>query len=365
MTILLLGSDIRPKEDAARADTIIVARFDPETKKTLLVSIPRDTRVDIPGHGVGKINTANYLGGPALMIETVEDLLDISVNHYMEIDFKGFVGIVDALGGVYVDVDSEIDDWDASSHSPSHRAAHIDPGYQLLDGEYALTYVRSRDFPDADFTRMRHQQEFFRALAKQSTRFENVFKMPAAISEFAKATTTDLGVSEILGLVNSARGIDEENIQTATLSGEWQSPYVYPDEDLIVQLGTALREGGDIEEGAATDEGGEVSLDPSTVEVDIRNGAGTVGIASEASDVLGAEGFTVVEIGNANQFVYDETLVVYREDQPRAEAVASALPVAKVIPSRGMYAFESDVLVVIGKDWPVGYKPGDPKPTQE
>jgi len=365
VTILLLGSDIRPKEEAARADTIIIARFDPETKKTLLVSIPRDTRVDIPGYGVGKINTANYLGGPALMIETVEDFMDVSINHYMEIDFKGFVGIVDALGGVYVDVDTEIDDWNASSHSPGHQASHIDPGYQLLTGEYALTYVRSRDFPDADFTRMRHQQEFFKALAKQSTRFENVFRMPTAISEFAKATTTDLGVKEMLGLASAARGIDENDIQTATLTGEWRSPFVHPDEELLVQLSKALNEGGDIEEGVATGDDGDVSLDPSTVEVDIRNGAGTVGLASEASDVLEAIGFQVIEIGNANQFVYEETLVVYREGQPRAEAVATALPVGKVIPSRGMYAFESDVLVVIGKDWPVGFKPGDTKPTDQ
>lgn len=363
ITILLLGSDIRPDEETARADTIIVARFDPETKKTLLVSIPRDTRAEIPGHGVGKINQANYLGGPALMIETVEELLDISVNHYMEIDFKGFVGIVDALGGVYIDVDTEIDDWKAASHSKGHRASHIDPGYQLLDGEYALTYVRSRDFIDADFTRMRHQQEFFKALAKQSTRFDNLLRMPNAIGEFAKATTTDLGVTDLLGLGNSMRGIEEDDIQTATLSGEWRSPYVYPDEELLARLSAALNDGGDIEEASAeADESGVIALDPSTVDVTVRNGAGTVGVASEASDVLLAAGFPVPDVGNANQFVYEETLVVYREDQAWAEAVAMALPVAKVIPSRGMYLFDSDVLVVVGKDWPIGYRPGDPKP---
>ena len=81
--------------------------------------------------------------------------------------------------------------------------------------------------------------------------------------------------------------------------------------------------------------------------------------------MLTAAGFKIAEIGNANQFVYGETLVVYREDRPKAEAVANALPAAKVVPSRGMYAFDSDVLVVVGKDWPVGYKPGDPKPTPQ
>ena len=90
-----------------------------------------------------------------------------------------------------------------------------------------------------------------------------------------------------------------------------------------------------------------------------------MGVASEAADVITAEGFPVDEVGNANQFVYQETLVVYREDQAWAEAVAQALPVAKVIPSRGMYLFDTDVLVVVGKDWPLGYRPGDPKPNPE
>jgi hypothetical protein len=80
--------------------------------------------------------------------------------------------------------------------------------------------------------------------------------------------------------------------------------------------------------------------------------------------VLEAERFPVVEVGNANQFVYDETLVVHRDDGDAAQAVLDTLPVGKVVPSRGMYVFDTDVLVVVGKDWPLGFKPGDNPPEQ-
>lgn len=362
-TILLLGSDVRPDEEAARADTIIVAKVDPESKRVWMISIPRDTRVEVPGYGTEKINSANFHGGPALAVETVEKFLDVPINHYMEIDFEGFQSIVDALGGVYIDVDVEIDDWKAASHSKHHKASHIDAGYQLLDGEYALTYVRSRNFPDADFTRMRHQQAFFKALAKQSTRWDNLFKLPGAIREFAKATTTDMSVGEMFKAASGMRGMDENGVQTATLVGEWRSPYVWTDEELKDRLVTAFKEGGDIETAKEPDQA--VEIKPQDVTVTVRNGGGIGGIAAQCSDTLKAASFDVRDVGNANQFVYDETLVIYREGDAAAIAVAAALPAGKVVSSRGMYLFNTDVLVVVGKDWPAAYAAAGTKAVEE
>jgi len=352
-TILLMGSDARPKEEAARADTIIVARIDPQTKQVWLLSIPRDTRVSIPGHGTNKINAANFLGGaeggPALMIKTVEGFLDIKINHYMEVNFLGFQKAVDALGGVWIDVDTEIDDWKAASHSPHNRAKHILPGYQLLTGEFALTYVRSRAFPDADFTRMRHQQTFFKALAAQSSKIENLPKLPAIATEVAKYTATDLTVSEMLDVLMAMKGIEGDAIQTATIIGTWKSPYVWTDEEEKLRLVTAFSAGRPFEETEST----ETTIQPSAVTVTVRNGAGQEGVALSASTILKAAGFAVPEVGNANQFVYDKTLIVYKDDAHKAAAdlVASELPTGNVIASRGMYEFTTDVLVVVGKDW--------------
>jgi LCP family protein required for cell wall assembly len=345
-TILLLGSDIRPEEEAARADTIIVARIDPEEKGIWLISIPRDTRVRIPGYGTSKINAANFHGGPSLMIETVQDFLGIPINHYMEMDFDGFEAIVDALGGIWIDVPTEIDDWKASSHSPGHRAQHIDAGYQLLDGEHALTFVRSRDFPEADFARMRNQQEFFRALAKQSTRWENILKIPTVVREFAEYTVTDMGVRELVSLGQAMRGVTDEDVRAATLVGEWRSPYVVTDEAEKERIVEIFMAGGDFDPTEA--EGDQL---PSDVSVTVRNGAGIGGVAQEAADILTVAGYDVVEIGNANQFVYDRTLVVYDEEESAAHTLLEALGQGEAAPSRGMYSFSSDVLVVVGKDW--------------
>lgn len=348
ITILLLGSDVRPDEEAARADTIIVARVDLEEKKVWMLSIPRDTRVEIPGHGVSKINAANFYGGPALMVETVKGFLGIDINHYMEIDFTGFEAMVDALGGVWIDVPVEIDDWKAASHSPGHRAKHIDPGYQLLDGEHALTFVRSRDFPDADWQRMRNQQLFFRELASQSTRWENVFKLPGVVREFAEYAVTDMSVSEMIDVGRSLAGISEDDIQATTLPGEWRSPYVYVDEAEKERLVTALMAGEPFEPPVE-----EQEFAPSEVRVAVRNGGGVDGAATEASDALKSQGYVVVEVGNANQFVYDKTLIVYADEvaERKASMVAEALGIGTLVPSRGMYSYSGDVLVVVGEDW--------------
>lgn len=345
-TVLLLGQDNRPGEEAARADTIIVARIDPENDKVWMLSIPRDTRVEIPGRGTQKINAATFYGGPSLMVETVQDFLGIPVNHYMDIDFDGFIKVVDSLGGVWIDVETEIDDPKASSHG-SYTASRIDKGYQLLDGDHALTFVRSRDFPDADFTRMRHQQQFFKALADQASKFENVLKIPGMVKDVAEFMATDMKMGQIVDVAMALRDMGGTNVQTATIMGEWKSPYVWPDEDLKAFLVDAMVNGRSFEETATV----ETSIAPATVTVTVRNGAGIEGSATAAAAILQDLGYAVGEVGNANQFVYDETLVVYSSDRAAAVQVASALPKARVVESRGMYSFNTDVLVVVGKDY--------------
>lgn len=355
-TVLLLGNDKRPGEVNARADTIIVAKIDPDAGKVWMLSIPRDTRVQIPGHGTQKINAANFYGGPALMIDTVEEFLGVPINHYMDIDFAGFIKVVDSLGGVWVDVDTAIDDPKASSHGEyvngKFTGQVIDPGYQLLDGDHALTFVRSRDFPDADFTRMRHQQMFFKALADQATKFGNVLKIPGMVKDIAQYMSTDMGIGPIIDVAVALKDMGGANVQTATVDGEWKSPYIWTDEERKAELVSAFTAGRAFDATATVD---PATVVPSTVTVTVRNGAGIPGCAAAAASMLTAGGYKVGEVGNANQFVYDETLVVYQTNSAAAEAVAALLPTGKVIPSKNMYTFTSEILVVVGKDyttWP-------------
>ncbi|MCE5203454.1 MAG: LCP family protein [Actinomycetia bacterium] len=345
--LLLTGNDKRPGEKAARADTIILAKVDPKQKKVWLLSIPRDTRVEIPGHGVDKINASKFYGGNALLVDTVKQFTGLPVNYYMDINFRGFVSAVDTIGGVWVDVDVPIDDWKADM-SPDNSAAKIEPGYQLLDGYHALTYVRSRDFPDADFTRMRHQQEFFKALAAQMSKPGNFLKIPTVVTGISKHISSTMPVGDMVRLAQALQGIKGDDIQTATITGEWKSPYVWPDEERKAFLIDAMRNSRSFEETAPATQ----AIVPATVSVTVRNGAGISGVAASAADVLKRAGFDVSEVGNANQFVYEKTLVVYNEnDKAMAQTVAAALPTAELVPSRGMYAFNTDILVVVGKDW--------------
>lgn len=346
-TILLLGNDIRKGEENARADSIIVARIDPENDKVWLLSIPRDTRVEIPGYGTDKINAAHFHGGPKLMIRTVENLLGLPINHYMDINFRGFVQAVDSLGGVWVDVPTEIDDEKADSGSPD-RISHIDAGYQLLNGEAALTFVRSRDYVDADFTRMKNQQAFFRAVADQATKLDNVFKIPGMVKDVSQYMSSDMTVANMAEVAVALRDMGGANMETATLTGEWRSPYVWPDEERLAFLVGAMKAGRSFDDTSTVSAG---ELDPATISVTVRNGAGIEGSATRTSDILKAAGFTVSEVGNANQFVYDETLVIYKTGEAMAIQVGKALPKARVVEGRGMYSFATDILVVVGKDY--------------
>ncbi len=166
--------------------------------------------MNIPGHGYDKINAAKFYGGHnggnALLVKTVTEFTGIPVNYYMDVSFVGFKKAVDALGGIWIDVDVKIDDWKAASGSPGHRAQLIEPGYQKLDGEHALTYVRSRAFPDADFTRMKHQQAFFRALAKQMAAPGNFFKIPTVVNSISKYITTTMPVGDIIATAQALQG---------------------------------------------------------------------------------------------------------------------------------------------------------------
>lgn len=347
-TILLLGADYRPGDTAYRCDTIVLTRVDPVKKKVWMISIPRDTKITIPGRGTMKINAANY-GGPSEMISAVKELTGIPINYYARINFRGFVQMVDAIGGVWIDVPVAIDDYAASGASPGHRARYIKKGYQLLDGEHALTFVRARhQFVDQDFSRMKNQQLFFKALAKQTADTRNLLRVPRLVRYAAKYTSTNLPFKTMYDVAMAMRGIKEDDIEATTLKGEWQSPYIYPDEQWLSFIVGQFKNGGSFETstGAAPS-----TLKPADISVSVRNGAGISGVGKEAANKLRTGGFAIGEVGNANQFVYKETLVIYKDQADAAKLVLNRLPTGRLVQSRGMYSFSSDVLVIVGRDW--------------
>lgn len=349
--MVVVGVDARPGETAARSDTILMVHIDPNKKRATVVSIPRDSRAKIRGHGHNKINSALFFGGPELMIETLEDTTDVDITHYLAIDFNGFKEIVDAMGGVWVDVPERISDKKAANYDGT--AYVVEPGMQKLDGRHALTFVRSRDFPEADIARIRNQQLFLHALGKQILSLGSVFRVKGILDAVARNAETDLTVTDMFGLAADLMSMKEEDLETITIPGTPKTlngvSYVILDEEGVAEMVATIEAGGSVTGTKTADATGTVL--PTQVTVTVRNGVGVAGIATDASNELEKAGFKIQEIGNAGQFVYDKTLVVYNSDRRKAEVAKAKLGVGEIVESRGMYSFKTDILVVVGRDW--------------
>lgn len=226
LNILLVGSDSRdpdaPVDQSSkwRADTIIVMHIPSDHKQAYLVSIPRDLYVPIPesasadcGSGQrGKINAAFAFGGLPLAVRTVECFTDVRLDHVMAIDFAGFKQVTDALGGVDLKVERTI----TSIHKPYRT---FTKGVNHMDGAEALDWIRQRkQFPDGDFARMRHQQEFLRALmdkAASTGTLTNPKKLHDFLQSVTDAVTVDQGFS-LMDMAVQFRNLRGENLTFVT-----------------------------------------------------------------------------------------------------------------------------------------------------
>jgi LCP family protein required for cell wall assembly len=210
-TLLMLGSDRRwadlkknnpslTRSNPARSDTIMLVRLDPDQDATAVMSIPRDLKVDIPGHGTDKINAAYSVGGPDLTLRTVKALLGIEINHVINVNFLGFRRAVDTVDCVYMDVDRRYYHSNLGLPAGAHYAEiDIRPGYQRLCGQDALDYVRFRH-TDNDLVRGARQQDFLRAAKDQVSTSSLIGKRGELVDIFAKATQTDRDLGTIVGL---------------------------------------------------------------------------------------------------------------------------------------------------------------------
>ncbi|MGI5921813.1 MAG: LCP family protein [Syntrophomonadaceae bacterium] len=213
INILILGVDARSNEEHSRSDTIMLVSVDPELKKIALVSIPRDTRVDINANTRDKINAAYYYGGVERAESCVEDLMGINIDNYVELDFNGFKKAVDLLGGVTYDVPQRM-------YKPSEDI-DLHAGVQKLNGRQALGLVRFRDYVMGDIERTAQQQEFLKALANEALQPKNIVKIPKIATELRKYIETDLTASDMVKLASWAPRFRTEDIVAQTLPGNF------------------------------------------------------------------------------------------------------------------------------------------------
>ncbi|EKP94942.1 transcriptional attenuator, LytR family [Thermaerobacter subterraneus DSM 13965] len=324
LNILVLGVDAGAGagEPSApqRSDTIMVANVNPTTGRVGLLSIPRDTRVAIPGrphpekiahaHAYGQAE-----GGPGAgaqrVEETVEDFLGIRIDYFVEIDFDAFRALVDAVGGVEVCIDKPM------RYTARSQNLRIDlkPGCQVLDGEKALHYVRYRQ--DGDIFRIQRQQQFLRALADKVLSMQGVLKLPQLASTLGSQITTNMPASRMLGLAALLPRFDLDRLEMGILPG--RPGYVDGLSYWLVDEAAARREAMKILAGVDVEANAQVRLE-------VLNGNGRRGAAGQAADLLRSLGFRVVTVGNAERFDFATTVVVVRpEDTAVADRLRQAL----------------------------------------
>jgi LCP family protein required for cell wall assembly len=211
-TILVLGTDggNRPgREGANRSDSIMLLRTDPGKRRLAYLSIPRDLQVEIPEVGIAKINAANQIGGPALALRTVEDLTGLDVNHVAFVDFDRFEELIDAVGGIDVNVPRPIRSNRFDCPYKPKRCASWDGwrfarGEQHMDGRRALVYSRVRenllDPGENDFDRARRQQQVVSATLDKVTSLGTALKLPFVGGDLVTPLATDLGAWELMQL---------------------------------------------------------------------------------------------------------------------------------------------------------------------
>ena len=216
-TVMIMGVDERA-DDVGRSDTLMIATLDSDKNQAALLSVPRDTRVKIKGHGFDKINAAYAYGGRKLTQETIESLLNTHIDHYIKINVHGFTKIIDALGGIDIDVEKRMyyeDPWDDDG------GLYIDlqSGMQHMDGKTAITYVRYRD-EEGDIGRIKRQQNFMKAVMDKLVSPTIIPKLPAIVSAVSDSVETDMSVSEILSFLGTLQDAKDNGLKSEMLPGK-------------------------------------------------------------------------------------------------------------------------------------------------
>lgn len=308
--ILLIGSDTRPQlGDPGRSDSLILVRMDPKHDFISMLSFPRDLYVPIPGMGMNKINAA-YSQGPAKTIETVSQLTGEDVNGYVIVDFAGFAKLVDAVGGVYLDIDRRYYNKNIGTAATNYADIDLQPGYQKLNGADALSYVRYRH-TDSDYDRIARQQQFLSELKRQTKQLGNLTNVTTFRKIYGKNIETSItNVPKFLSLLELALTVPKDRIARVAIQGR---------SDMINQASVELADSTEIATKVAEwrdpefEQSGSAAkaIDPSTVDVTVYNGSGRALAAEDVAQALSEKRYRATVGGNAPTFDYSSSAVFY------------------------------------------------------
>ena len=223
INVLVMGideGDNEFKDAPKRTDVMFLASFDPAKNDVAVLSLPRDTRVKIPGYqGLDKINHAYAYGGVKLAKQTVANLLRVPIHYYVLLNWQGFIDIIDLIGGIdyYVEQDMDYEDPYAD------LKIHFEQGFQHLDGKKAGEYVRFRHDELGDIGRVQRQQRFLKALASELFSVSNVVKVPSLINSVEKHIDTDMDFMTMVKTANSFKVFGGDKVKAEMLYGDFQT----------------------------------------------------------------------------------------------------------------------------------------------
>ena len=370
INILVMGLDRRPREgqSPSRSDTMFVLTVDPQTKTAGILGIPRDLYVDIPdgdgGYFEDRINTALVFGevndykggGQQLAIDTVEHNLGVKIGHYVIIDFEGFKEVIDALGGIDVDVPTYVSDptYSWTELPGDYDPQEFEPGLQHMDGETALAYARIRQNSD-DLDRIQRQQRIIFAVMDKALSLNVLRNALELWNKYKDAIDTDINDIQLAGFAKLAADISPEKISALSLgpaTTPWMTPQgasvLLPSAEGIERIVQALFSDQQLLEEQAV--------------VEVQNGTGEVGMADSTVKLLTNLGFpqqSLIAAAALNGDVFPKTSIVDFSGQKKGYTLQRLAEWLKVPAERvrqataadeGLRTTEADILVLLGSD---------------
>jgi LCP family protein required for cell wall assembly len=354
---LILGSDQGSNKNEAgwcRSDVMMLVCLHERDKRAVVISIPRDTRMERAGKKADKINAAHSYGGPSGAIDAVKSLLGVDVHHYISMNFNGFKQIINAIGGVPIHLKNPIND---------PHAGYLPAGNLLLDGEQALVIVRSRKLPGGDIDRIQSQQAFLKALMHKAETMKDVWKAKQLVDIIASTCQMDYTAGQLTNLAEELRDFQVAGVQFVTVPGVAKNiggvSYYVPNMPAIAELAVEIKRDTSVSpelmarlqapDTRRVEELYEPNADVVTVLAGSRSVAWTVPTVAQQLRLLGHE--KVFE-GQAQQ-VHNRTTIIYRKEAKKnCEEVKNSVPEfanADVIENDDIAGgYNSPVVVVLG-----------------
>ena len=373
INILLLGLDFRDWESGdgpPRTDTMMLVTIDPIAETAGMLSIPRDLWVEIPGFEHNRINTAYFLGeanrlpggGPALAMDTVENLIGVDVNYYALLEFQTFERMIDELGGVDVLVPEEM------KISPIGRQSFwVEAKPYHFDGAETLAYARARKTGAGDFDRAQRQQQVIMAVRDTVFELDSIptllAKAPILYSELASGIHTNLGFDELVSLGLLAMKVSPNEVERGVIAPPDMvlfethfdgAQVLKPIPDKIRELRDEIFTGTGAIAPTVQDSQATGAAQVEFARLAVLNGAGIEGLATDTAEFLTSQGLNIVEISNADRHDYDKSrLIVHSQNYPytlRYLTEMLGLTDGQIL--NPVYPLpDIDVAVVLGWDW--------------